>query len=80
MRLAPKTVLSFAAIAGVAWSCRSSEEKPVAPSDRKPFVVKLQNGSEYQPLLQGPPKTIGFHLGRVVLEPGKSVGIHNTEI
>jgi mannose-6-phosphate isomerase-like protein (cupin superfamily) len=34
---------------------------------------------EYQRVLGGPPETATMHSGLVVLKPGKSVGVHNTE-
>jgi mannose-6-phosphate isomerase-like protein (cupin superfamily) len=57
-------------------SCSGS--KP-AREEMKPFVVQFQTGNEYQSLFGGPPKTIGFRSGRVVLRPGESVGQHSTE-
>jgi len=60
----------------VGLSC--SNLKP-AKDEVKPFVVKLEPNNEYQPLFDGPPKTIGFRSGRVVLRPGESVGRHSTE-
>lgn len=45
----------------------------------KPFVVKLEEGNPDQPLLTGPPQTKGFHSGKVILQPGEEVGVHNTK-
>ncbi len=42
-----------------------------------PFVIKLTG--ETRSLLSGPPKTAGIRSGKVVLEPGKNVGQHNTK-
>jgi len=37
------------------------------------------DATEYVRLLGGPPETVTMHSGLVVLEPGASVGVHNTE-
>ena len=42
-------------------------------------VVPLNvHGSEYQPVLSGPPETVTMHSGLVVLAPDHSVGKHST--
>lgn len=49
-------------------------------SKPKPKIVKLDTKTDdYQRVLGGPPETVTMHSGLVVLAPGKSVGIHNTE-
>ncbi len=45
---------------------------------QKPFVLKLQNNKEYQPLLEGTPQTCGMRSGRVYLTQGQSCGEHTT--
>jgi mannose-6-phosphate isomerase-like protein (cupin superfamily) len=45
-----------------------------------PKIVKLDpKTDDYQRILGGPPETVTMHSGLVVLAPGKSVGVHNTE-
>ena len=45
----------------------------------KPIVIELQTDDVYQSLLKGPPRTMGMRSGRVVLNPGESVGEHSTK-
>jgi mannose-6-phosphate isomerase-like protein (cupin superfamily) len=46
----------------------------------KPKVITFKKGmKEYQRLFGGPPETVTMRSGLIVLEPGKSVGTHNTE-
>jgi quercetin dioxygenase-like cupin family protein len=45
----------------------------------KPFTIKLNEDDEFQKLFDGPPRTVGFHSGRVVLKPGQSHTKHNTK-
>jgi len=47
-------------------------------SSRKPFVLDVKNGSEYQQLLDGSPQTHGMRSGRVFLKPGEDCGQHST--
>jgi quercetin dioxygenase-like cupin family protein len=45
-----------------------------------PKVVLLESsGTDYVPVLSGPPESINMRSGLVVLAPGKSVGKHSTE-
>jgi mannose-6-phosphate isomerase-like protein (cupin superfamily) len=45
-----------------------------------PKVITVDpNATEYTRLLGGPPETVTMRSGLVVLQPGKSVGKHNTE-
>ena len=46
--------------------------------DKKPFVVELNNKSEFQRLLPGQPQTCGMKAGRVHLAPGENCGRHST--
>ena len=56
----------------------ASEEKEKRVSE--PKLIPLDLGTkEYMLILGGPPETVTMHAGLVVLEPGKSVGKHNTE-
>ena len=49
-----------------------------APGPR-PKVVKLDPGdTRYLLLLAGPPETASLRSGLVTLEPGASIGVHNT--
>ena len=74
-------LLSFIFMLSISsYSYKPMSDDQDKPQQLKPFVVKLQEGDEYQRLLEGPPQTIGFRSGRVVLQPGESVGVHNTEI
>jgi mannose-6-phosphate isomerase-like protein (cupin superfamily) len=45
---------------------------------QKPFVVDLNDKSEFQRLLPGQPQTCGMKAGRVYLAPGESCGQHST--
>lgn len=46
----------------------------------KPKLIILDpEAKEYMRLLGGPPETVTMRSGLVVLEPGNSVGTHNTE-
>ncbi len=42
------------------------------------LVLNLNREPEFQPLLEGPPKTCGMRSGRVFLKPGQSIGQHST--
>jgi len=49
-------------------------------SKPKPKIIRLDpKTDDYQRVLGGPPETVTMHSGLVVLAPGKSVGVHNTE-
>ena len=46
---------------------------------KKPFVIELNDQTEYQRLLPGAPATYGMKSGRVYLEPGAECGQHSTK-
>ena len=48
-------------------------------SDKKAFVVAINDKKEYQRLIPGEPATHGMKSGRVYLEPGCECGVHSTE-
>lgn len=52
-------------------------------SPRPPPAVKVapfgSTGEPYVELLRGPPETVSMQSGVVALEPGKTVGAHDTE-
>ena len=55
---------------------------PVALASDRPTAkaIRLESGgSNYLPLLQGPPETVSMRSGLVTLAPGKSVGKHSTK-
>jgi quercetin dioxygenase-like cupin family protein len=55
----------------------SEEQEKKVP---QPKLISLDFGAkEYMRILGGPPETVTMHSGLVVLEPGKSVGKHNTK-
>jgi len=55
----------------------SEEQEKKVP---EPKLIPLDlNAKEYMRILGGPPETVTMHSGLVVLEPGKSVGKHNTK-
>ena len=55
----------------------ASKEKKKVP---EPKLIPLDfDVKEYMRILGGPPETVTMHSGLVVLEPGKSVGRHNTK-
>ena len=57
-------------------SLPASQEKKLP----EPKLISLDlAASEYKRLLGGPPETVTMHSGLVVLNPGKSVGKHNTK-
>lgn len=45
---------------------------------QKPFVLNLQDNEEYQPLLEGNPRTCGMRSGRVYLTQDENCGEHTT--
>jgi len=50
------------------------------PNGLSPKVIHLDSaGSDYVRILGGPPETVSMRSGLVVLSPGSSVGLHNTE-
>ena len=52
----------------------------LAKNAPKAKVVTLTpNVKDYMRVLGGPPETVTMHSGLVVLDPGKSVGKHNTK-
>jgi mannose-6-phosphate isomerase-like protein (cupin superfamily) len=66
--------LTLAASAGPFQAGASPQSRPIAK------VIKLDAGGQgYQRLLGGPPETSSMHSGLVVLDPGASVGLHNTD-
>lgn len=45
-----------------------------------PRVIHLDTtGTDYQPILNGPPESVSMRSGLVVLSPGEDVGIHSTK-
>lgn len=48
-------------------------------TDKKAFVIEINNKREYQRLIPGAPTTFGMKSGRVYLEPGQDCGVHSTE-
>lgn len=72
-------MMSFALIflsANVFASASEEKEKKVPV----PKLIPLDLGAkEYMRILGGPPETVTVHSGLVVLDPGKSVGKHNTK-
>jgi len=48
-------------------------------TDKKAFVIELNNKKDYQRLIPGAPATFGMKSGRVYLEPGQDCGLHSTE-
>lgn len=46
----------------------------------KPKVIQADaDGKDYMQLLSGPPESVTMRSGKVVLQPGKTVGKHSTE-
>ncbi len=46
----------------------------------EPKVIQANaNGNDYLQLLGGPPESMTMRAGKVVLQPGKTVGKHSTE-
>jgi mannose-6-phosphate isomerase-like protein (cupin superfamily) len=65
------SVLMLISVAGV----MGGEDKTPGPK----VITVDPNAKEYVRLLGGPPETVTMRSGLVVLEPGKSVGTHNTD-
>ncbi|UCG85176.1 MAG: cupin domain-containing protein [Gemmatimonadota bacterium] len=71
-------VLALACVASLIPSaCGSPEESGARPSAR--VIVLDSGGEEYQPVLGGPPESLGMRSGLVTLAPDSSIGQHNTE-
>lgn len=73
--------LCFASLAVVLLTatavCTGTEEAKKVP---EPKLIPLDlDAKDYMRVLGGPPETVTMHSGLVVLEPGASVGKHNTE-
>jgi mannose-6-phosphate isomerase-like protein (cupin superfamily) len=52
-------------------------ERKKEPSPR---VIHLDTaGTNYQPILNGPPESVNMRSGLVVLSPGGDVGVHSTK-
>ncbi len=49
------------------------------PAPVPKLIILDPETNEYMRLLGGPPETVTMHSGLVILDPGKSVGTHNTE-
>jgi mannose-6-phosphate isomerase-like protein (cupin superfamily) len=47
-------------------------------SEKKVCIIDLNEGGEYQKLLNGEPQTCGMRSGRVYLQPGEDCGRHST--
>jgi len=45
----------------------------------EPFIVQFKYAKKEMPLLDGPPQTIGFRSGLVILEKGKVMEEHSTK-
>jgi mannose-6-phosphate isomerase-like protein (cupin superfamily) len=65
------SALVLASVAGAT----GGEDKAPGPK----VITVDPSAKEYVRLLGGPPETVTMRSGLVVLEPGKSVGVHNTE-
>lgn len=48
-------------------------------SAERVLIIDLQEGPDYQKLLDGEPQTWGMRAGRVFLQPGQSCGQHSTK-
>lgn len=48
-------------------------------SDKKAFVIEINDKQEYQRLIPGAPTSFGMKSGRVYLAPGQDCGVHSTE-
>jgi len=57
-----------------------SDSKETENKMLQPKLIPLDLGTkDYMRILGGPPETVTMHSGLVVLEPGRSVGKHNTK-
>lgn len=56
----------------------TAKQAPPGPDQPKHIVLTLSEGTEYQPLLTGPPQTCGMRSGQVVLRRGQECGWHST--
>ena len=57
----------------------ASHQKSIAQPEAKVIQADVP-GKDYVPLLGGPPETFTMRSGAVTLQPGQTVGKHNTEI
>ena len=70
-------VLGGIAALALAYLAHATETQDKRPSAK---VIPVDpKATEYVRLLGGPPETVTMHSGLVVLEPGESVGVHNTK-
>jgi quercetin dioxygenase-like cupin family protein len=76
MSLPGATAIGLLGLAVALWAQAPAPQQEGRP---KVKVVSLDSqGSSYLVLLQGPPETGSLRSGLVTLEPGTSVGLHNT--
>lgn len=72
------TILAVAASSAMTPSPSGGEE--TSGSAPVPKVITLDpETTEYMRVLGGPPETVSMRSGLVVLQPGESVGTHNTK-
>lgn len=61
------------------FACVFSNKGAEAQGPPKPQVISHDgSGENYVQLLSGPPETVTMRSGRVILNPGKSIGKHST--
>jgi len=76
-----KTMVAlFACVIGsiLASGC-ATNQAGLSLSDKKVCVIDLKSEPGRQVLLEGEPQTFGMRSGRVYLQPGESIGQHNTK-
>ena len=67
-------------LASLFLACLASTWAQAPGAKPEPKVIKLDTeGKEYVRLLGGPPESVTMRSGAVTLQPGKTVGKHNTE-
>jgi quercetin dioxygenase-like cupin family protein len=77
--LTPWLVCIVVALAGLTASCRSAPVPQVNTARSEPFFVPFTEATDYQPGIEGPPRSRGMASGRVVVEPSAVGHRHSTE-
>jgi len=72
------TILAWVAIVLLYISGRMNGQEAGPKPEPKAIVINME-GKEYVRLLGGPPESVLMRAGAVALQPGKTVGKHNTE-
>ena len=76
----PERAVVVAIVASLhAGGCKNTDAPDKPRGDPLSRFVALAEGATYQPILEGPPQSLGMESGRVVLEPGREGEKHSTK-